>query len=139
MIEVKSRRIVFPLEVLYACKISAVDFLEWVKNFVAKRFGDRVKAEIGSEEAPFSEPVYPVLWLEGVQVSEEELDELELELTTRIFGFYTRLTEREKEILRKRVGGYSLQQIANDLGVKPQTVVTILKAVRLKVSEFFLS
>jgi RNA polymerase sigma factor (sigma-70 family) len=135
--ELASRDIVFPIEVLYACKISEVDFLKWVRDFIAKRVGEKVSAEIVEEvEIPSGKRIYPILWLKG-EISEAEMDELELELTTRIFGFFTRLTEREKEILRKRVAGSSLYQIADELGVKPQTVVTILKSVRLKVAEWF--
>jgi RNA polymerase sigma factor (sigma-70 family) len=107
-----------------------------VRDFIAKRFGEKVSAEIIEEVEPSGKRIYPILWLKG-EVSEQEMDELELELTTRIFGFFTRLTEREKEVLRKRVAGNSLYQIADHLGVKPQTVVTFLKVIRLKVAEWF--
>jgi len=136
------RRIVVPLEVLYACQISDVDFLEWVKEFVARVYGDRVEVsgffEICSSTG---EKVFPVLLIKArVPIREEELDELELELTSRIFGLFSRLTEKEKVILRRRVAEeWSLQQIASELGVKPQTVVTFLKVIRRKVLKWFLS
>jgi DNA-directed RNA polymerase specialized sigma24 family protein len=133
------RDIVFPIEVIYACQIAKVDFLNWLRNFLTKRYGEKVSAEVYDIEIVWDETDKlhaAVLTLDG-KITEQEMTKLELELMDLIYGFSSHLTKREKEILRRRVSGGSLQKIAKELGVKPQSVVTVLKDIKLKVAKWF--
>lgn len=128
----------FPRDVLLAFKLAKVDPAEWLRE-VVRGYSSGVNVGVSGpfvEEYPSGEVKFGVfeLFCEEPSVGDEVLDELELAIDSRIYGLATSLTEREKVVLVKRVEeGKSLAEIAFELGVKPQSVVSFLNAIKEKV------
>ncbi|MEM3653039.1 MAG: hypothetical protein QW158_07885 [Nitrososphaerales archaeon] len=131
------RRIVFPKEVLLAFRIASIDPTQWLKE-VVKRFEEKAGVLGPYEECyPGGPSNYFVFELE-IQNSTNEvvLDRLELEVDSRIYKVATSLTDKEKVVLTKRVEeGKSLAQIAFELRVKPQTIVSFITTIKEKVKK----
>jgi DNA-directed RNA polymerase specialized sigma subunit len=136
------RRIVFPREALLAFRLVNMDLAQWLKEMVEKHSrGMKIKVHGPFEESPPGLSLYPVFELRGQDpsISEEILDELELAIDSRIYELVNSLTEREKIVLTKRVEEReSLAQIAFDLSIKPQSVVSFINSIKDKIRKTLL-
>jgi DNA-directed RNA polymerase specialized sigma subunit len=134
------RRIVFPREALLAFMIANIDLTQWLKEMVEKHSKGIKIGVIGPfGEAYPSGSLYPVFELKAEDQREEVLDELELVIDSKVYGLVNSLTERERIVLKKRVEERkSLAQIALDLSIKPQSVVSFINSIKDKVGKTLL-
>lgn len=116
--------------------------VDWLKGIARKHSSPKLKITVGGpiEEAYSSGRSlwYYVFAAPGTEEGEKALDILELDVDSRIYTFVMSLTDREKTVLTKRIReGKSLSEIAFEMGVKPQSVVSFLDSIREKVKGAF--
>ena len=87
-----------------------------------------------------SEGLYPEPYSQGglsLEGLEEEIcniiDSSDWSFVDSIIASITWLTERQKEVLTLKCRGYSINQIAEALNIKKETVRTVLKRIKRKI------
>ncbi len=131
------RRIVFPKETWFAFMLAKVDLANWLKGVVGKHGARGISVKGSFREQYIKREENPVFELESQDPKMDEiLDKLHLEIDSRIYEVFTSLTDREKMVLRMRVQeDRSLAQIALEMEVKPQTVVSFIDSIKKKVKK----